>query len=267
MDADRIGTAVLIPEAEVARARNFGLFVSEFEGGVHAVALHAEPDLHADRLRPPAGGHGKRLRPPGGPPVAPAASTGARYHLLTTIASSVLAEQLAQTYGLSFHLTAVGFKNLGKLAWQIDQSGQGDVVLALMEESGGAQIGPFRPWNERGDTIHRDKDTCALALALFNLAARLQLAGRTMLDFYLEMAEQFGSLAYFERLDAYLPSREAAEDPQRAEEANQVKEADAGAAGRAERPENHGRCWSCSATIRPRRAGGRRTSWTRSPCW
>jgi phosphomannomutase len=92
-----------------------------------------------------------------------------------------------------------------------------------MEESGGAQIGPFRPWNQAGDTIHRDKDTCALALALFNLAARMHLQGRTILDFYLEMAEQFGSLAYFERLDAYLPDRKTAEDPEKGEEANRVK--------------------------------------------
>ena len=29
------------------------------------------------------------------------------------------------------------------------------------------------------------------------------------------MAEQFGSLAYFERLDAYLPDKPSAEDPDR----------------------------------------------------
>src|SRR5207248_8556043 len=32
MDADRIGTAVLIPADQVERARTFGLFVSEFAG-------------------------------------------------------------------------------------------------------------------------------------------------------------------------------------------------------------------------------------------
>src|SRR6185295_16918554 len=87
-----------------------------------------------------------------------------------------------------------------------------------------AQVGPFHPWNDAGDTIHRDKDTCALALALFNLAARMRREGRTVLDFYLEMAGRFGSLAYFERLDAYLPDKETAEDPNRGEEANRVKQ-------------------------------------------
>lgn len=224
MDADRIGTAVLIPESEVARARTFGLFVTGFEGGVYAVRFTPNQIftlIAYSRLLAATGKSGPELRET----VRRGEVDGSHYHLLTTIASSVLAEQLARTYGLHFHLTAVGFKNLGKLARQIDRSGKGEVILALMEESGGAQIGPFRPWNDQGDTIHRDKDTCALALALFNLAAREKLHGRTVLDFYLEMAEQFGSLAYFERLDAYLPNRAAAEDPERAEEANQVKQA------------------------------------------
>jgi phosphomannomutase/ActR/RegA family two-component response regulator len=223
MDADRIGTAVLIPEEQVARARRFGLFVTAFKGGVYAVRFTPNQIftlIAYDRLLSATGCSPDELREA----VRSGRVLGSRYHLLTTIASSVLAEQLAKAYGLSFHLTAVGFKNLGKLAWQIDRRGQGDVILALMEESGGAQIGPFRPWNEAGDTIHRDKDTCALALALFKLAARLKLEGRTVLDFYLQMADQFGSLAYFERLDAYLPNREVAEDPERADEANRVKE-------------------------------------------
>jgi phosphomannomutase len=222
MDADRIGTAVIIPQSEVARARRFGLFVSGFDGGVYAVRF--TPNQIFTLIA-----YSRLLRAAGCSPaelveaVRGGTFNGGKYHLLTTIASSVLAEQMAKTYGLQFHLTAVGFKNLGKLAWQIDGRKTGDVVLALMEESGGAQIGPFTPWNDEGDTIHRDKDTCALALALFNLAARLKVEGRTVLDFYLEMAEQFGSLAYFERLDAYLPNKEVAEDPERGEEANQVK--------------------------------------------
>ncbi len=211
MDADRIGTAVLIPASEAARARKFGLFVSAFEGGVHAVRFTPNQIftlIAYDRLLA-----AKRR----------AGTDAGHFHLLTTIATSVLAEQLAAAYGVQLHLTAVGFKNLGRLAWEIDQRRQGDVILALMEESGGAQIGPFKPWDAEGDTIHRDKDTCALALALFNLAARMKLEGRTVLDFYLEMAEQFGSLAYYERLDSYLPNREVAEDPARMDEANRVK--------------------------------------------
>lgn len=222
MDADRIGTAVIIPESEVARARRFGLFVSGFEGGVYAVRFTPNQIftlIAYDRLLRAAGCTPAELQEA----ARSGRFDGSKYHLLTTIASSVLAEQMAKTYGLNFHLTAVGFKNLGKLAWQIDRRGTGDIILALMEESGGAQIGPFRPWDDAGDTIHRDKDTCALALSLFNLAARLKPEGRTVLDFYLEMAEQFGSLAYFERLDAYLPNKAVAEDPERGDEANQVK--------------------------------------------
>lgn len=238
MDADRIGTAILIPESEVDRARKFGLFVSGFEGGVYAVRFTPNQIftlIAYDRLLSAARLTPGELREAARKGEFP----GERYHLLTTIASSVLAEQLARTYGLSFHLTAVGFKNLGKLAWQIDRLNQGDVIIALMEESGGAQIGPFKPWNAAGDTIHRDKDTCALALALFNLAARMKAEGRGVLDFYLEMAEQFGSLAYFERLDAYLPNREMAEQPEHAEAANQVKAEILDRLVALEAPENH----------------------------
>lgn len=223
MDADRIGTAVLIPAAEAARARTFGLFVSAFEGGVHAVRFTPNQIftlIAYDRLLRATGCSGLELVEG----VRSGRVDGGRFHLLTTIASSVLAGQLAATFGLRFHLTAVGFKNLGKLSRDIDARRSGDVVLALMEESGGAQVGPFRPWSDRGDTIHRDKDTCALALALFSLAARLRAEGRTVLDFYLEMAGQFGSLAYFERLDAYLPDKKVAEDPAQGERANRVKQ-------------------------------------------
>ena len=223
MDADRIGTAVVIPESEVARAKRFGLFVSGFEGGVYAVRFTPNQIftlIAYDRLLTAT----KLSAPELKAAIQSGQINGEKYHLLTTIATSVLAEQLARAFSLRFHLTAVGFKNLGKRACEIDARRQGDVILALMEESGGAQIGPFQPWDEAGDTIHRDKDTCSLALALFNLAARMKAEGRSVLDFYLEMGEQFGSLAYFERLDAYLPNREAAEDPERAAEANQVKE-------------------------------------------
>ncbi len=221
MDADRIGTAVLIPPEKLESARKYGLFVTEFPGGVNAVRFTPNQVftlIAYDRLVTLTGKSGSALRA-----ERALSQEGPSCHLITTIASSVLAEQLARTFRLQFHQTAVGFKNLGKLAYEIDQRRTGDVVLALREESGGAQIGPFEPWSERGDTIHRDKDTCALALALFNLAARLKADGRSVLEFYLEMAEQFGSLAYFERLDAYLPDKPTAEDPKRADQAGAVK--------------------------------------------
>ncbi len=227
MDADRIGTAVLVAADAVPEARRFGLYVSEFpagEGRDPVSAVRFTPNqiftlIAYDRLLSVSG------RDPAELLEAQRAGRfdGSGIHLLTSIASSVLAELLARTYGLQFHLTAVGFKNLGKLAREIDARGTGEVILSLLEESGGAQIGPFRPWNDAGDTIHRDKDTCALALALFNLAARLARDGRTILDFYVEMARQFGCLVYFERLDCYLPDRATAESPARAAEANAVK--------------------------------------------
>jgi phosphomannomutase len=229
MDADRIGTAALLPASEVARARTFGLFVSEFGGAGGSVwAVRFTPNqlftlIAYDRMLAAAR---ERLGVTDPNQLAAMAGSGKarRFHLITSLATSVLAEKLARTFGLSFHLTAVGFKNLGRLAYEIDARREGDVILCLMEESGGAQVGPFVPWNERGDTIHRDKDTCALALALFCLAARLRNEGRTLLDFYLEMAERFGVLCYYERLDAYLPDQATAEHPARQAEANRAKE-------------------------------------------
>lgn len=222
MDADRIGTAVVIPEDQVERARKFGLFVSSFEGGVHIVRFTPNQIftlIAYDRLLAASGSSccaAAREHVPVG-------QEGGRFHLITTIATSVLAQQLCSSRGLQLHLTAVGFKNLGLAALEIDRTRRGQVILTLMEESGGAQIGPFHPWSDGGDTVHRDKDTCCLALALFRLAAELQTAGRGLLDFYLEMAESFGSLAYFERLDAYLPDRLTAETPATADRANAVK--------------------------------------------
>ncbi len=216
MDADRIGTAVRVPSDRVAEARRYGLFVSTFDqpDGQPVNVVRFTPNqvftlIAFDRLLAAAGAELDTLDDA----LASKRAAGADFHILTSIASSVLAELVARRYDLKLHQTAVGFKNLGKRALEIDRSGSGNVVLALMEESGGAQIGPFEPWNEHGDTIHRDKDTCALALALFGLAARLGAAGggRSVLDFYVDMARQLGGLAYFERLDAYLPDRATAE--------------------------------------------------------
>lgn len=215
MDGDRIGTAVVIQERDVERARRYGLFVSRYAGkGGTVWTVRFTPNqvftlIAYERLL--------SARREG-------AIRSGNVHLVSTIATSCIVRQLAERHGVQLHLTAVGFKNLGRTALELDRRGDGAVILALLEESGGAQIGPFRPWNERGDTIHRDKDTCTLALALFNLAARLHSEGRSLLDFYLEMAGEFGALAYFERLDAYLPDRAAVEDPARAEEASAAKE-------------------------------------------
>ena len=219
----------------MARARRLGLFVSEFpteRGSVWTVRFTANQIftlIAYDRLLA-AGERFLGTRDPEAVRMRlQRGELGARQlHLITTIATSVLAEQLARDYGIELHLTGVGFKNLGWLAYTLDRAGGGrdraNVILALMEESGGAQVGPFVAWNDRGDTIHRDKDTCSLALALFCAAAREFLAGRSLLDLYETMAGQLGGLAYFERIDAYLPSQPVAEDPERTAEADAAKQ-------------------------------------------
>jgi len=230
MDADRIGLAVIIPADRVAEARRMGLFVSEFRGASGAVwALRFTPNqvfslLAHDRL---LSALQSRLGVDDPEELQRRAASGEsrpeQLHLISTIATTQLAQRLAAGYSSEFHATAVGFKYLGLLARNLDREQAGDLPLILMEESGGAQIGPFAAWNERGDTIHRDKDTCALAMALFCLAARRHRQGRSLLDSYQDLIRVTGILPYSERLDIFLPDRPTAEDPQQAAAAEQIK--------------------------------------------
>ena len=56
-------------------------------------------------------------------------------------------------------MTAVGFKNLGKQANEIEQTNKDAITIILMEESGGAQVGLLGDRDERSSSSHKDKDT------------------------------------------------------------------------------------------------------------
>ena len=147
-------------------------------------------------------------------------------YLITSIPTSMIAKTMIERFGGTAILTAVGFKNLGYQAQKLDAENPKAIVIALMEESGGANIGPIGKRDTRGSGIHRDKDTIALALALFDAASRLFLDGKNLLDSYIEMAENLGGLFYYERLDAYLPDQKTAEslNPAEAKTADGIKQ-------------------------------------------
>ena len=231
MDSDRIGTAVIIPERDVARAKRYGLFVSnmKFAGQVVNIVrftpnqvftlISYERVLEAYR---------KKL---GRPDLtindideAIRAGTAPELILLTSIPSSMIAKAMIERFGGKVILTTVGFKNLGYQAQKLDQENPNAIIVALMEESGGAVIGPLGERDARGSSIHRDKDTIALAFGLFTAASRL-FPEENLLDLYVEMGENLKGLFYYERLDAYLPNQTDAEssDPAIVAQADAIK--------------------------------------------
>ena len=235
MDADRIGTGVIIPEKDVARAKKYGLFVSQMKFGGKVVnivrftpnqiftmiaydkALEAYQEAIGTRdLAAIDKAHEDKIP---------------NLYLLTSIPSSLIAKAMIERLRGTAVLTTVGFKNLGDQARQLDskRNVKDATIVALMEESGGANVGPVRAADKRdsrGTSIHRDKDTISLALSLYGSAARLSLEGKNLLDEYIEMAQNLGGLFYYDRLDAYLPDQESAEnlDPVEAQKADAVKQ-------------------------------------------
>ncbi|MBU0606043.1 MAG: hypothetical protein KKH77_07125, partial [Candidatus Omnitrophica bacterium] len=215
MDADRIGTAVIIPEKDVARAKRYGLFVSqmEFAGNVVNIVRFTPNQIFTlisyERVLQ---AYEKKIGTRQFDEIKRAIAEGRapELYLLTSIPSSLLAKQMIETFGGKVVLTTVGFKNLGYEAEKLDRERPDAVVISLMEESGGSNIGPFTK-DSRGSGIHRDKDTIALALALFASASELKLENKNMLDLYADMAEKLGGLYYYERIDAYLPNQAQAE--------------------------------------------------------
>jgi len=202
MDADRIGTAVVIPAKDVKRAKEYGLFISEMKFGSGTVNIVRFTPQQIFTLI----GY-ERIRQ--------ALATGKirkeDLYLLTSIPTSTIGKAMIEQNGGTVILTSVGFKNLGQEAQRLDEKNPSAIPILLMEESGGAIIAPLTK-DEKGASAHRDKDTCVLALALYDTAAKLLLENKNMLDFYIDMAKDLGGLFYNERLDMYLPDQRTAED-------------------------------------------------------
>ncbi|MFH0941073.1 MAG: (d)CMP kinase, partial [Candidatus Omnitrophota bacterium] len=202
MDADRIGTAVIIPASDIAKAKKFGLVVKE-EKGVSIVCF--TPNQIFTLI-----GYERMLQVKNR--IAQGALNPEDLHLMTSIPSSKIAKAMIESVGGTPHLLAVGFKNLGQEAFKTEANERA-VILILMEESGGGQIGLVGERDSRGSGIHKDKDTCVLALALYALTSKLFLnARKNLVDFYIKMAENLGGLFYYERVDVELSDDKAGEE-------------------------------------------------------
>ncbi|MDP3790159.1 MAG: hypothetical protein Q8R48_07150, partial [Candidatus Omnitrophota bacterium] len=236
MDADRIGTAVIIPDEYIAQAKADGLFVSQMTHNgqtVNIVRFTANQIftliLYERILQAFEYLIGTRDDTAIMEAIANGSVDASKLHMMTSIPTSMIAKLLMDKYYGTSHLTAVGFKNLGYEAQKADGEDLEAIVLMLMEESGGAVIGPIGERDDRGASSHRDKDTCVLALALFATASQLynQAQRKNLVDFYHEMTQKIGQYLYYERVDAYLPTKKLSEsrNPEDMKTANAVKKA------------------------------------------
>ncbi|MBU1999290.1 MAG: hypothetical protein KKE64_07345, partial [Candidatus Omnitrophica bacterium] len=209
MDADRTGTAVIIPDEDVAKAKKYGLFVSKMDfKGENVNVVRFTPQqiftlIGYDRA--------KQAIARGIP--------ADKLYLLTSIPTSLIGKEMIKSLGGKAILTTVGFKNLGYEAQSLDNTDPAALPILLEEESGGAIISPFDR-DSRSSTVHRDKDTCVLALALYTMASRLYTEKRNMLDLYIEMSDKLGGLFYSERIDAYVPNKVIAESKKQDDKAS-----------------------------------------------
>ncbi|MDD3906312.1 MAG: hypothetical protein PHS46_07300 [Candidatus Omnitrophica bacterium] len=216
MDADRIGTSVIIPDKDVERAKRCGLFVSQmrFAGNtVNIVRFTPNQIFTLIAYERVLQAYERKIGTRGFDAIQKAIAEGRapELYLLTSIPSSLIAKQMMEKFGGKVILTTVGYKNLGYEAERIERENPNAIVVALTEESGGGQIAPFMR-DTRGRGVHKDKDTIVLALALFSQASRLYNDGnKNLLDLYSDMAEKLGGLFYYERIDAYLPNQQMAE--------------------------------------------------------
>jgi glucosamine-6-phosphate isomerase len=208
MDADRVGTGVVISQEDVAKAKKFGLVVKN-KKGVNIVCFTPNQIFTLIAYERVLQFFEKTL---GTREVnlikQKMAETGfdsKNLHLIAGLPISRISNTMIEFFGGVMHLTAVGFKNLGKEAYEIEQLSRAAINVMLLEESGGGQIGLLGERDDKDSGIHKDKDTSVLALSLYSTASNLFLDGRkNLVDFYINMAENLGGLFYYERVDVEL---------------------------------------------------------------
>ncbi|NQS89374.1 hypothetical protein HQ584_06265, partial [Patescibacteria group bacterium] len=224
MDADRMGTAVIISKDERIEARTNGLLVGDKESvGKKVYFVRFTPDqvftmigydrgliyfrrrlmkkgseptpekikklLAKDRTEKKTPLNLMEEEESGGAIIGPLVDGPADLHFFTTIPGSMFGpEVISRLLGAKCHITAVGFKNLG-------------YETLLVEK--GANI-------KEKNRAAKDKDTCVMFLAFMVLASRLFLEKRSIVDFYKEIAESLGKRLYYIRQDIYLPDEKTA---------------------------------------------------------
>ena len=112
--------------------------------------------------------------------------------VVRSIVSSPLADRIAEKCGVDIHAVLTGFKYIGGEILALEQKGEEDKFIFGFEESCGYLKG----------TYARDKDAVVASMLVCELAAKLKLEGKTILDALDELYQTFGYyLAYVQSVE------------------------------------------------------------------
>ena len=103
---------------------------------------------------------------------------------LKSLVSTEMARKVAEMNGLACYDTFTGFKFLAQKKDQLEESGEGNVIMSF-EESYGYMLGSFV----------RDKDAVTAAVAMTEMAAWYASQGMTLYDALLALYEKYGCYA------------------------------------------------------------------------
>ena len=112
--------------------------------------------------------------------------------VVRSIVSSPLADRIAEKYGVDMHAVLTGFKYIGGEILGLEQKGEEEKFIFGFEESCGYLKG----------TYARDKDAVVASMLVCELAAKLKLEGKTILDALDDLYQTFGYyLAYVQSVE------------------------------------------------------------------
>ena len=112
--------------------------------------------------------------------------------VVRSIVSSPLADRIAEKYGVDMHAVLTGFKYIGGEILVLEQKGEEEKFIFGFEESCGYLKG----------TYARDKDAVVASMLVCELAAKLKLEGKTILDALDDLYQTFGYyLAYVQSVE------------------------------------------------------------------
>ena len=112
--------------------------------------------------------------------------------VVRSIVSSPLADRIAEKYGVDMHAVLTGFKYIGGEILDLEQKGEEEKFVFGFEESCGYLKG----------TYARDKDAVVASLLVCELAAKLKLEGKTILNALDDLYDTFGYyLAYVQSVE------------------------------------------------------------------
>lgn len=112
--------------------------------------------------------------------------------VVRSIVSSPLADRIAEKYGVDMHAVLTGFKYIGGEILALEQKGEEEKFIFGFEESCGYLKG----------TYARDKDAVVASMLVCELAAKLKLEGKTILDALGDLYQTFGYyLAYVQSVE------------------------------------------------------------------